>query len=129
MPSKMLACSMRDGPLVAGTYHFWDVEKIAGDIVYTMPPYVLEPLFLRCGNLSFKEEVLNDDVPEVVLNKGSQIPFMVQSWDENGMEVDQFNSHPSTIATAKTFSEASIGLEEYVGNLYKKNSARKRSIK
>src|ERR1035437_2033258 len=51
LPRKMLACSMREGPLVGGTQHFWDVEKIAGDIVYTMPSYVLEPLFNRCGDM------------------------------------------------------------------------------
>ncbi|NMC14460.1 MAG: hypothetical protein GYA34_16440, partial [Chloroflexi bacterium] len=45
LPSKMLACSMRDGPRVGGAFRFWDIEKITGDIVYTMPPYVLEPLF------------------------------------------------------------------------------------
>lgn len=115
MPSKMLACSMRDGPLVGGKYHFWDIEKIAGDIVYTMPPYVLEPLFQKCADLQFKEEILNDDVPEEVLRKASKIPFILQSWDENGMEVDQFNLHPSTIATAETFAQASAGLEAYVG--------------
>jgi len=115
MPSKMLACSMRDGPLVGGKYHFWDIEKIAGDIVYTMPPYVLEPLFQKCGDLQFKEEILNDDVPEEVLRKASKIPFILQSWDENGMEIDQFNLHPSTIATAEAFAQASAGLEAYVG--------------
>ncbi len=111
----MLACSMRDGPLVGGKYHFWDVEKIAGDIVYTMPPYVLEPLFQKCEDLTFREEILNDDVPPKVLRKMSKIPFVLQSWDENGMEVDQFNLHPSTIATADAFSQASAGLEAYVG--------------
>ena len=30
-------------------------------------------------------------------------------------KVDQFNAHPATIATAETFSNASIGLERYVG--------------
>ena len=120
MPSKMLACSMRDGPLVAGKYHFWDVEKIAGEIVYTMPPYVIEPLFLRCGDLNFKEEILNEDVPQEILNKAKQLPFVRQSWDENGMEIDQFNLHPSTIATAQTFTQASVGLEEYVSERMKK---------
>jgi transaldolase len=115
MPSKMLACSMRDGPVVGGKYHFWDVEKIAGDIVYTMPPYVLEPLFQRCEDLLFREEILFDDVPEEVLRKARKIPYVLQSWDENGMELDQFNAHPSTIATAELFSKASAGLEEYVG--------------
>ncbi len=116
LPSKMLACSMRDGPNVGGKYHFWDVEKIAGDIVYTMPPYVLEPLFQRCEDMQFKESILDEDVPPEVLRKMSKIPFVLQSWDENGMEVDQFNLHPSTIATAETFSQASVGLEEYVGS-------------
>jgi transaldolase len=115
LPSKMLACSMRDGPNVGGKYHFWDVEKIAGDIVYTMPPYVLEPLFQKCEDLPFSEEILNDDVPPEVIRKMSKIPYMLQSWDENGMEVDQFNEHPATVATAKLFGEASAGLEAYVG--------------
>jgi len=115
LPSKMLACSMREGPLVGGKNHFWDVEKIAGDIVYTMPPYVLGPLFQNCGDLTFEEELLFDDVPYEVLDKMSKIPYILQSWDENGMEIDQFNDHPATIATAETFSKASIGLEGYVG--------------
>lgn len=115
LPSKMLACSMRDGPVVGGTVHFWDVEKIAGDIVYTMPPYVLEPLFLKCENLTFEEEILYDDVPDDVLYKMSKIPYCIQSSDPNGMEIDQFNTHPATIATAETFSKASSGLEDYVG--------------
>lgn len=119
LPSKMLACSMREGPLVGGKFHFWDVEKIAGDIVYTMPPYVLEPLFQRCEDMTFTEEILLDDVPQDVIAKMSQIPYVRQSWDENGMEVDQFNVHPATIATAETFSKASIGLEEYVGERVK----------
>jgi transaldolase len=114
LPSKMLACSMRQGPLVGGTHHFWDVEKIAGDIVYTMPPYVLEPLFNRCGGLEFKEEVLYEDMPAEVLHKMSQIPYCIQSADPNGMETDQFNAHPATVATAEMFSKASSGLEEYV---------------
>jgi hypothetical protein len=35
------------------------------------------------------------------------------------MEVDQFNLHPATIATADAFSKASIGLEDYVGERMK----------
>lgn len=116
LPSKMLACSMREGPLVGGKNRFWDVEKIAGDIVYTMPPYVLEPLFQKCEDLAFEEEILYDDVPYEVLDKMSKIPYVLQSWDENGMEIDQFNYHPATIATAETFSKASIGLKGYVGD-------------
>ena len=114
MPSKMLACSMREGPNVGGKMHFWDVEKIAGDIVYTMPPYVLDPLFTRCGDMTFTEDILSDDVPDDVLDKMARIPYAIQSSDENGLELDQFNTHPATVGTAKLFSQASAGLEEYV---------------
>ncbi len=115
LPSKMLACSMRYGPRVGGKNHFWDIEKIAGDIVYTLPPYVLEPLFQKCEDLNFDEEILYEDIPYEVIDKMSKIPYILQSWDENGMEIDQFNYHPATITTAETFSKASIGLERYVG--------------
>lgn len=115
LPSKMLACSLRYGPRVGGKNHFWDIEKIAGDIVYTLPPYVLEPLFQKCEDLKFDEEILYEDIPYEVIDKMSKIPYVLQSWDENGMEIDQFNYHPATIATAETFSKASIGLEQYVG--------------
>ncbi len=115
LPSKMLACSMRYGPRVGGKNHFWDIEKIAGDIVYTLPPYVLEPLFQKCEDLKFDEEILYEDIPYEVIEKMSKIPYVLQSWDENGMEIDQFNYHPATITTAETFSKASIGLEQYVG--------------
>jgi hypothetical protein len=69
--------------------------------------------------MTFEEEILYDDVPDEVLYKMSKIPYVLQSWDENGMEIDQFNSHPATIATAETFSKASIGLEDYVGERMK----------
>jgi transaldolase len=126
LPSKMLACSMRPGPLVGGSSHFWDIEKIAGDIVYTMPPYVLKPLFEQSGGLTFNEEVLADDVPVDVMKKLERIPYVLQSWDANGMEVDQFNNHPATISTAKTFSAAFDGLEEYAD---KQLQARKEQVR
>ena len=53
--SKLLACSMRPGPLVAGKTQYWDLQKIAGgDIVYTCPPYVLEPFFQIGDDLEFR---------------------------------------------------------------------------
>jgi transaldolase len=116
-PSKMLACSMREGPLVNGVPHFWDVEKFAGgNIVYTCPAYVLEPLWRMGDDLRFENEMDKDDVPGEVLYKGSKIPFIKQAWDENGMEIEEFNTHPSTVATVELFSKASTGLEDWCAN-------------
>lgn len=115
--SKLLACSLRDGPVVAGKPRFWDVQKIAGgDIVYTCPPYVLEPLFELGNDLIFRSEI-EGDVPPSVMDKLAQIPFCIQALDPNGLALEQFNDHPSTLYTVEGFSRASAGLEEYVGEI------------
>ena len=113
--SKLLACSLRRGPVVAGKPRFWDVQKIAGgDIVYTCPPYVLEPLFELGDDLILQPEI-EKDVPQAVMDKLAQIPFCIQALDPNGLALEQFNDHPSTLYTVDAFSRASVGLEEYVG--------------
>ncbi len=112
--SKMLACSMRPGPLVAGKIRFWDVEKLAGgDIVYTCPPYVLEPLFEMGENLIFESEI-EKDVPAEVLDKIMKIPYCIQAFDPNGLSLEQFNTHPSTISTIANFSKGFAGLEKFI---------------
>ncbi len=112
-PSKMLACSMRQGPVVAGRQKFWDLEKLAGEVVFTCPPYVLEPLFEVGDDLTF-ENIEAVQVPQRVLDKVLQIPYALQSYEPNGMWLEQFNAHPATIDTVASFSKAMAGLEEYV---------------
>ncbi len=113
--SKLLACSMRPGPLVAGKMRFWDVQKLAGgDIVYTCPPYVLEPLFAFGDDLSFEREI-EADVPADVLNKLMQLPYCLQAYDPNGLALEQFNSHPATVSTVAAFSKGFVGLEGFIG--------------
>ena len=113
-PSKMLACSLRHGPLVAGKPRFWDLQKLAGgDIVYTLPPYVLEPLFAIGDDLHFRPEI-DEPVPEEVLEKMAKIPYCIQAYDPNGLALEQFNTHPATLYTIGQFTKAADGLEEYV---------------
>ncbi len=113
--SKLLICSMRRGPLVAGKPRFWDVEKTAGGaIVYTMPPYVLEPLFEMDDGLVFRSQI-EEAVPQEVMDKALRIPYCIQAYDPNGLALEQFNDHPATLYTAEAFTRGSAGLEEYVG--------------
>ncbi len=113
--SKMLACSMRAGPLVAGKMRFWDVQKLAGgDIVYTCPPYVLEPLFEIGDDLIFEPEI-EQEVPAEVIDKLMKIPYCIQAYDPNGLALEQFNDHPATISTVEAFSKGFAGLEGYIG--------------
>ena len=112
--SKMLACSMRVGPLVAGKMRFWDVEMLAGGaIVYTCPPYVLEPLFEIGDELDFQPQI-EADIPAQVMEKMAKIPFCIQAYDPNGLELEQFNGHPSTISTVEAFSKGFTGLEGFI---------------
>jgi transaldolase len=112
--SKMLACSMRAGPLVAGKMRFWDVEKLAGgDIVFTCPPYVLEPLFEIGDELYFGPEI-EQEVPSQVMEKLLRIPYCIQAYDPNGLDLEQFNDHPSTVSTVETFSKGFTGLEGFI---------------
>jgi transaldolase len=123
--SKMLACSMRDGPLVAGKPRFWDVELIAGrEIVYTCPPYVLEPLFAIGDGLPFGPEI-DMPVPDDVLDKMEQIPYCIQASDPNGLELEQFNDHPATVDTVKAFSKGLSSLEGFVGERMKAAAERR----
>ncbi len=112
-PSKMLACSMRQGPVVAGRRKFWDLEKLAGDVVFTCPPYVLEPLFELGDDLQF-EDIETVQVPPRVLDKVLKIPYALQAYEPNGMWLEQFNPHPATVDTVANFSKAMSGLEDYV---------------
>jgi transaldolase len=113
--SKMLACSLRDGPVQAGKPRFWDVQKLAGgDIVFTCPPYVLEPLFEIGDDLIFRPEI-EEEVPQEVMDKLLKIPYCIQAYDPNGQALEQFNDHPATLYTVEAFGKACVGLEAHVG--------------
>lgn len=123
--SKMLACSLRDGPLVAGKRRFWDVELIAGrDIVYTCPPYVLEPLFEIGDGLTFGPEI-DMPVPDEVLDKLERIPYAIQASAPNGLELEQFNDHPATVDTVAAFSKGLSSLETFVAERMKAAAGRR----
>ena len=112
--SKLLACSMRAGPMVAGKPQYWDIQKIAGgDIVYTCPPYVLEPFFQVGDDLDFEPEIEKDDVPDEVMEKMMKIPYAMQAYDPNGLALEQFNTHPATVATVDLFSKGFSSLETF----------------
>ena len=114
-PSKMLLCSVREGPHVAGKRRFWDIEELAGgDIVFTLPPYGLDPMFQLADNLVFDPQAIHRPVPKSSLEKLLKLPYCLQAYEPNGLSLDQFNTHPATIYTVNEFSKASAGLEEYV---------------
>ena len=85
---------------------YWDIQKIAGgDIVYTCPPYVLEPFFELGDDLDFEPEIEEDDAPARVMDKMLTMPYCIQAYDPNGLSLEQFNIHPATVSTVQTFTK------------------------
>ena len=114
-PSKLLLCSVRPGPVVAGRPRFWDIEKVTGaEVVYTLPPAALTPLFNLAEALDFRPNAIDDDVPAEMLDRILQLPYCRQAYEPEGMSPDQFNSHPATRFTVAEFSKSASSLEEYV---------------
>jgi transaldolase len=114
-PSKLLLCSVRPGPLVAGRTAFWDIEEVAGgNIVYTLPPYGLTPLYEAGDALDFRADAISQEVPAASLARMLALPYGLQSYEPHGMSIDQFDTHPATIFTVAEFSKSASGLEDYV---------------
>ncbi|OGO14856.1 MAG: hypothetical protein A2Y93_10505 [Chloroflexi bacterium RBG_13_68_17] len=113
-PSKMLLCSVRPGPLVNGKMRFWDIQELAGgDVVFTLPPYALEPMFAMGDLLDFREGAIEEPIPESTIEKIYQMPYTMQAFEPHGMSLDQFNTHPATLYTVKDFTKAVTGLQEF----------------
>jgi transaldolase len=116
-PSKMLLCSMRPGPLVAGKLRFWDIQELAGgDIVFTLAPVGLEAMFALGDGLDFRPHAIDEEVPQSTIDKVLKIPYGIQAYDPNGLALEQFNTHPAVLFMVALFSKAAAGLEDYVGN-------------
>ncbi len=120
-PSKMLLCSVRPGPLVNGKMRFWDLEELAGgDVVFTLPPYALEPMFAMGDSLDFRPGAIDEPIPDSTLEKIYQMPYTMQAFEPHGLSLDQFNTHPATLYTVEDFSKAVRGVEEFVASRLKR---------
>lgn len=111
----MLMCSMKLGPEIDGLTGSWHVEKVAGeDIVYTCPPSYLEALMVKTPHLEFENQI-DSAVPQEVLDKLLKIPYFERGYSEDGYTADEFNTHPSLLATADQFSKATQEMVTFVG--------------
>jgi hypothetical protein len=63
--------------------------------------------------MDFRPEI-EEDVPGDVLDKLMKIPYCIQAYDPNGLALEQFNTHPSTLSTVETFSKGFAGLESFI---------------
>lgn len=113
-PSKMLICSMRISPTVKGKKRCWHLEKLAGgDIVFTCPPSFIEDVFGSLDKTKFKPQI-DKGVPKKVLKKLLKIPYFEKAYMEDGLTVEDFNTHSALLATASEFSKATEEMVSFV---------------
>lgn len=116
-PSKMLICSMRNGPVVDGKTRLWHFEKLAGaDAVFTCPPKYINQVDEVATDIEFDRDGWKEPIPEDVLEKLMKFKYFREAYDPKGLEPPQFNTHPATIATAKQFSAATDEMENFVAD-------------
>jgi transaldolase len=118
--SKMLICSMREGPTVNGKKALWHFEKLGGaNAVFTCPPKYINVVDAYT-DIEFDSDAWKEPVPEDVLDKLNKFQFFREAYDPNGLEPPQFNTHSCTVATAQSFSKATNEMENFIVESLKK---------
>lgn len=115
-PSKLMAASMRPGPVIAGVKHVWHLEKLAGaDAVLTVFPNIFELLLSSYAGLPLEPQI-DEPLPEDVLERLLRIPYFAEAYDEDGIAPADWARHPALRATADSFSEAMAKVEAFAAS-------------
>jgi transaldolase len=110
-PSKLMAASMRLGPILDGVTHVWHLEKLAGaNAVLTVFPNIFEVFLAAYTNLPIEAQI-DEPVPAQVLERLLQIPYFAEAYDEHGIVPENFVDHPALQATASSFADAMNKIE------------------
>ena len=118
-PLKMLAASMRLGPSVDGRLRVWHVEKLAGhDAILTIFPNIYEA-WLEHYTPEDVVSYADEDIPEETLDRLLQVEYFRQGYLEDGLDPEDYISHPAVVATGDSFAEATRDLDIYVGQRMK----------
>jgi transaldolase len=109
LPSKMLSCSLRLGPVVDGTTRIWHLEEKTGaSVVVTCPPSFIDQVMNFEGEkeIVFKKDRIHAAAPKDVMDKLMRIPYFERAYAVDGYSRDEYNSHPALKRTAEQFSKA-----------------------
>ncbi|UCF94078.1 MAG: hypothetical protein JSW39_07955 [Desulfobacterales bacterium] len=125
MPSKMLSCSLRLGPVVNGTTKLWHLEEKSGAaIVVTCPPGFIEQVltFGDRDKIVFEKDKILEDIPRDVMDKLMRIPYFERAYAEDGYRRDEYNAHPALRRTAEQFSKATEEMVEFAAQCLKEGA-------
>ena len=112
-PSKLMAASMRPGPMIDGAKRVWHLEKLAGaDAVLTVFPDIFEAFIPAYAGIPLEPQI-DDSVPDEVMDRLLRIPYFAEAYDEHGLAPEDFVSHAALQATAASFSDAMEKVEAF----------------
>jgi transaldolase len=122
MPSKMLSCSLRVGPVVDGVKRIPHLEEKAGaNIVVTCPPTFIDQVinFPDQDKIVFIKDRILEDIPKDVMDKLMRIPYFERAYAADGYSRDEYNTHPALQRTAEQFSKATEGMVAFAADCLK----------
>lgn len=115
-PSKLMAASMRPGPVIDGVKHVWHLEKLAGaDAVLTVFPNIFELLLASYADLPLEAQI-DEPPPDDVMERLLRIAYFAEAYDENGIAPPDWAHHAALRATADSFSEAMAQVEAFAAD-------------
>ena len=122
MPSKMLSCSLRVGPVVDGVNRIPHLEEKAGaNVVVTCPPTFIDQVinFPDQDKIVFVKDRILEDIPKDVMDKLMRIPYFERAYAADGYSRDEYNTHPALQRTAEQFSKATEGMVAFAADCLK----------
>jgi transaldolase len=123
MPSKMLSCSLRVGPVLDGVNRIPHLEEKAGaSVVVTCPPIFIDQVINLPDQdkIVFVKDRILEDIPEAVMDKLMRIPYFERAYAVDGYSREEYNTHPALQRTAEQFSKATEGMVAFAADCLKK---------
>lgn len=112
-PTKLMAASMRLGPVVEGITRVWHLEKLVGaGSVLTVFPNIYEAFLSNYAGVPLEPQI-EQAVPGDVLECLLKIPYFRDAYEEKGIAPEQFVLHPAFQLTASSFAESMVKIEAF----------------
>ncbi len=127
LPSKMLSCSLRVGPVVNGENRIWHLEEKTGAaIVVTCPPVFIDQVINLEGveKIDLKEDRIHAEAPKKVMDKLLRIPYFERAYAVDGYARSEYNEHPALKRTAEQFSKATEQMVAFAAGCLEKGACR-----
>lgn len=117
--SKLLPCSLRNGPTVDGRLRSWHLEEMTGgDIVVTVPPFYVDEVvnFPHPEMIAFEPGRIDAELPKDVMDKLLRVPNFDRAYAADGYARAEYNSLPGLVKTAEEFSGFTNRMVEFAGS-------------